>query len=76
MSNRYILFVIDPALDYKEYKSTQALIDAKPMPEVVRVVDAMCSPDTMANQDPGDVIIIRRVEEENHPERGNERVRI
>ncbi|XP_063952227.1 uncharacterized protein LOC129256027 [Lytechinus pictus] len=65
---------IEPLLDDKSYKGTKALIEATPLPEMVRVVDAEYSPDPMAEQDSGDVIRVRRVEFQDHPERGRERV--
>ena len=65
---------IDPLLDDKYYKGTKAVIEASPLPETIRVVDAEYSPDPMADQDGGDIIKVRRVEVQEHPERGRERV--
>eukprot|EP00057_Strongylocentrotus_purpuratus_P022995 XP_011677469.1 PREDICTED: uncharacterized protein LOC752104 isoform X2 [Strongylocentrotus purpuratus] len=65
---------LDPLLDDKYYKGTKAVIEASPLPETIRVVDAEYSPDPMADQDAGDIIKVRRVEVQEHPERGRERV--
>ncbi|XP_072175905.1 uncharacterized protein [Diadema setosum] len=65
---------LDPRLDDKIYRGTRALIEAKPRPSQVRIVDAQLFADPMANQSSGDVITIRTVDVQNHPERGKERV--
>lgn len=52
------------------------MIEASPLPETIRVVDAEYSPDPMADQDAGDIIKVRRVEVQEHPERGRERVNL
>ncbi|XP_072178533.1 uncharacterized protein [Diadema setosum] len=66
---------LDPRLDDKIYRGTRALIEAKPRPAQVRIVDAQYGfADPMANQSSGDVITIRTVDVQNHPERGKERV--
>ena len=46
----------DPALDDKEYSGTKVLMEAKPLPNQVRVVDAMYSDENRASQVSGDVI--------------------
>ncbi|XP_072178497.1 uncharacterized protein [Diadema setosum] len=66
---------LDPRLDDKLYRGTKALIEAKPRPAQVRIVDAQYGfADPMASQSSGDVITIRTVDVQNHPERGRERV--
>ncbi|XP_071488598.1 uncharacterized protein [Diadema antillarum] len=66
---------LDPRLDDKIYRGTKALIEAKPRPAQVRIVDAQYGfADPMANQSSGDVITIRTVDVQDHPERGKERV--
>ncbi|XP_071503615.1 uncharacterized protein [Diadema antillarum] len=65
---------LDPRLDDKIYRGTRALIEAKPRPAQVRIVDAQLFPDQMASQSSGDVITIQTVDVQNHPERGKERV--
>ncbi|XP_071503620.1 uncharacterized protein [Diadema antillarum] len=68
-------FTPDPQLDDKLYRGTKALIEAKPRPAQVRIVDAQYGfVDPMASQSSGDVITIRTVDVQNHPERGKERV--
>ena len=58
----------DPALDDKEYRGTKALIEAKPLPHQVRVLDAMHLDDKRASQASGDVISALKVDTELNPE--------
>ncbi|XP_072175894.1 uncharacterized protein [Diadema setosum] len=58
----YEILPLDQALDDVEYDSTEELINAKPLPGAVRVLDAHCSCHPEEPQEPDDVIEIERVE--------------
>ncbi|XP_041460462.1 uncharacterized protein LOC121411699 [Lytechinus variegatus] len=53
---------LDPLLDDKVYDGTAALINAKPLPDRVRVVDAHCSTHLEEQQCSDDVVQIEKIE--------------